>query len=146
MTSDWEIFQERDLRADVWQFIKDKKFVEILKNENKLDLISLRKQINLQFQNSFLFYKTLGLKEASFYNFKNNFILSMEDNYENNFISKITSKVVNNKKDLIDYKIDNGKLILSKTICKTMIQVTDMKKRLLIILSIVIPSLPNIQI
>ena len=26
MTSDWEIFQERDLRTDVWQFIKDKKF------------------------------------------------------------------------------------------------------------------------
>lgn len=26
MTTDWEIFQERDLRADVWQFIKDKKF------------------------------------------------------------------------------------------------------------------------
>ncbi|MDZ7818031.1 MAG: PAS domain S-box protein [Aliarcobacter sp.] len=94
------------------EFLKDKKFVKILKNENNLDLISLRKQINLQFQNSFLFYKTLGLKEASFYNAKNNFILSMEDNYENNFISKITSKVVNNKKDLIDYKIENGKLIL----------------------------------
>jgi acyl-CoA dehydrogenase len=26
MTTDWEIFQERDLRSDVWQFIKDKKF------------------------------------------------------------------------------------------------------------------------
>jgi aerotaxis receptor len=71
------------------EFIKDKKLIEILKNKSNLDLISLRKQINLQFQNSFLFYKTLGLKEISFYNSKNNFILSMEDNYENNFISKI---------------------------------------------------------
>ena len=26
MTTDWEIFQARDLRPDVWQFIKDKKF------------------------------------------------------------------------------------------------------------------------
>lgn len=26
MTTDWEIFQDRDLRPDVWQFIKDKKF------------------------------------------------------------------------------------------------------------------------
>ncbi|WP_419764539.1 MAG: acyl-CoA dehydrogenase [Arcobacter sp.] len=26
MTSDWEIFQDRDLRPDVWKFIKDKKF------------------------------------------------------------------------------------------------------------------------
>ncbi|MDZ7818520.1 MAG: acyl-CoA dehydrogenase [Aliarcobacter sp.] len=26
MTTDWEIFQERDFRPDVWQFIKDKKF------------------------------------------------------------------------------------------------------------------------
>ena len=26
MTSDWEIFQDRDLRPDVWQFIKNKKF------------------------------------------------------------------------------------------------------------------------
>ncbi len=25
MTNDWEIFQDRDLRPDVWQFIKDKK-------------------------------------------------------------------------------------------------------------------------
>lgn len=94
------------------EFIKDKKLIEILKNKSNLDLISLRKQINLQFQNSFLFYKTLGLKEISFYNSKNNFILSMEDNYENNFISKIVSKIVNNKKDLIDYKIENNELIL----------------------------------
>ena len=26
MTTDWEIFQDRDFRPDVWQFIKDKKF------------------------------------------------------------------------------------------------------------------------
>ena len=26
MTTDWEIFQQRDLSAEVWQFIKDKKF------------------------------------------------------------------------------------------------------------------------
>ncbi|MGB5918944.1 acyl-CoA dehydrogenase family protein, partial [Arcobacter sp.] len=26
MTTDWEIFQDRDLRPDVWKFIKDKKF------------------------------------------------------------------------------------------------------------------------
>jgi acyl-CoA dehydrogenase len=26
MTSDWEIFQDRDLRPDVWKFIKEKKF------------------------------------------------------------------------------------------------------------------------
>lgn len=26
MTSDWEIFQDRDLRPDVWKFIRDKKF------------------------------------------------------------------------------------------------------------------------
>jgi acyl-CoA dehydrogenase len=26
MTSDWEIFQDRDLRPDVWKFIKDKRF------------------------------------------------------------------------------------------------------------------------
>ena len=26
MTTDWEIFQDRDLRPDVWRFIKEKKF------------------------------------------------------------------------------------------------------------------------
>jgi aerotaxis receptor len=94
------------------EFIKNKEFIEILKNDNALDLISLRKEINLQFKNSFLFYKTLGLKEASFYNSRNNFILSMEDTYENSFISKIANEVTNNKKDLIDYKIENEKIIL----------------------------------
>jgi len=30
MTTDWEIFQERDLRPDVWQYIKDKKFLGMI--------------------------------------------------------------------------------------------------------------------
>ena len=94
------------------EFIKDKKLIEILKNKNNQELIILKKQLNLNFADSFLFYKTLGLKEFTFYSPKNNLILSMEDNYENNFISKMVSKVVNNKKDLIDYKIENSELIL----------------------------------
>ena len=94
------------------EFIKDKKLIEILKNKNNQELIILKKQLNLNFPDSFLFYKTLGLKEFTFYSPKNNLILSMEDNYENNFISKMVSKVVNNKKDLIDYKIENSELIL----------------------------------
>lgn len=94
------------------EFIKDKKLIEILKNKDNSNLITLKKQLNLDFQNSYLFYKTLGLIEVSFYTSKNNLILSMEDNFENNIITKIVNKVMDSKKELVEYKIENNKLIL----------------------------------
>ena len=30
MTTDWEIFQDRDLSPDVWQYIKDNKFLGMI--------------------------------------------------------------------------------------------------------------------
>lgn len=92
------------------EFIKQKEILDILKNDK--DLILLKKQLNSSFENSFLFYKTLGLKEASFYSLNNDLILSMEENQKDNFIAKIVQRIITNKKDETNYKIENEKIIL----------------------------------
>lgn len=92
------------------EFIKDNKITEILKSN--LDSNFLKQQLLLNFENSFLFYKTLGLEETSFYSLKNEIILSMEDRYKDNFTSKIVEKVISNKKELFTYKIENEKISL----------------------------------
>lgn len=94
------------------EFIKDKKLIEILKNKNDLDSTSLSNELYESFENSFTFYKTLGLEEASFYNAHNNLILSMNENSKDNFTSKIVEDIINNKKELINYKVQNSKIFL----------------------------------
>ncbi len=92
------------------EFIKDKKIVEILKNNS--DLNSIKKQLHTNFENSFLFYKTLGLQEANFFTSTNKLILSMEENSEDNFTYKIVEEVLSNKKELFNYKIENENMFL----------------------------------
>ena len=92
------------------EFIKDKKIVEILKNNS--DLNSIKKQLHTNFENSFLFYKTLGLQEANFFTSTNKLILSMEENSEDNFTYKIVEEVLSNKKELFNYKIENENIFL----------------------------------
>jgi len=94
------------------EFIKEKKLIEILKNKNNLDLTLLSNEIYNNFENSFIFYKTLGLEEASFYSTNNDLILSMKENSKDNFTSKTVENVIKNKKELSNYKLQNNKILL----------------------------------
>jgi PAS domain S-box-containing protein len=92
------------------EFIRDKKLIDIFKNNT--DLNSLKKQLHRDFENSFLFYKTLGLSEMNFYTSENKLILSMEDNVIDNFTSNIVKNIILDKKELINYKIKNSSIFL----------------------------------
>lgn len=96
------------------EFVKEKKLLDILKNNNS----NIEEELTHGFENSFLFYKTLGVTDISFYSFNSRQILSMTEKPEDNFVFKLVKEVIKNKKDLINYEIVSDKmyLIFSKPI------------------------------
>ena len=64
------------------EFIKEKKILEILKNDHNENINYLKDELYLNFEKNFIFYKTLDLTEISFYDSSNNLILSMNNNFK----------------------------------------------------------------
>lgn len=100
------------------EFVKNREFINILEKNSKLEIKNLKNSLYKYFLNSYTFYKTLELRNVSFYLLNNQEILNMEGSSNDSLTLQIVKDVIENKKDVEKFKMIGEKvyLIFSKPI------------------------------